>query len=68
MREEYVVHIPTPVAKAVMKIPLPRRVKILDAITILENNPLSGEKMLGKLRGKRKLRIIKPQIKLTSYH
>ena len=43
--------------KDLYKIPLPWRKRIAQAIDILEDNPFYGEKMWGKLKNRRKIRI-----------
>lgn len=53
----YQLYIPKSVAKAIQRIPNPwqnRIVKALDAIAV---NPFYGEKMMGKLADKRKIRV-----------
>ncbi|MFH1308945.1 MAG: type II toxin-antitoxin system RelE/ParE family toxin [Patescibacteria group bacterium] len=44
-------------AKGLKKIPLPWRSRIILSIDLLQENPLMGEKLWGKLEGKRKIRI-----------
>lgn len=43
--------------KSFKKIPLPWRIRIAKAIEVLKTNPFYGEKMLGELEGRRKIRI-----------
>lgn len=57
MFKQFEIITPKSVVKELSKIPLPWREKILDAMSILKNNPLMGEKMMGKLSDKRKIRI-----------
>lgn len=43
--------------KSLKKIPLPWRSRIMKTMEILKTNPFYGEKMLGELEGRRKIRI-----------
>ena len=43
--------------KELYKIPFPWRKRIAQAIDVLEENPFYGEKMCGKLKDRRKIRI-----------
>ncbi|MDD3734970.1 MAG: type II toxin-antitoxin system RelE/ParE family toxin [Candidatus Pacebacteria bacterium] len=43
--------------KSLSKIPLPWRKRIMRAIDLLPQNPYLGEKLWGKLQGKRKIRV-----------
>jgi addiction module RelE/StbE family toxin len=40
-----------------MKIPFVWQVRLLDALTLLETDPYLGEKMTGKLKDRRKIKI-----------
>lgn len=55
--DKFDVHIPHSVRKSIEKIPVPWRDRMFNAIDLLEYNPFMGEKMLGKLQDKRKIRI-----------
>lgn len=57
MSERFEIITPKSVAKGLKKIPLPWRERILDAMSILSINPLMGEKMMGELQNKRKIRV-----------
>ena len=43
--------------KALYQIPLPWRKRIIQAVDVLEKDPFYGEKMWGKLKDRRKIRI-----------
>lgn len=57
MSGRYQVVISKSVSKSFCKIPIPWRERIAKAIDLLPENPLMGEKLWGKLQGKRKIRI-----------
>lgn len=57
MAEKYFIHIPKSTAKQIKRIPAPWRDRIVNAIEILQYDPLLGEKMMGKLKNQRKLRV-----------
>jgi len=57
MQGKYKVIVPNSVKKALISIPLPWRMRIMEAIELLPENPFMGEKLWGKLEGKRKIRI-----------
>jgi mRNA interferase RelE/StbE len=57
MQTKYEVVISESVKKALISIPLPWRERIMKAIDLLAENPFMGEKLWGKLQGKRKIRI-----------
>lgn len=57
MNRKFKVDIPKSAKKSLKKIPLPWRERITRAIDDLENNPFYGEKMWGKLSGRRKIII-----------
>jgi addiction module RelE/StbE family toxin len=52
---EYKIIVPNSVAKALVAIPLPWKERIIEAIDALPKNPFMGEKLWGKLQGKRKI-------------
>lgn len=56
-RDSYTVYIPRSVQKAITKIPVPWRDRIVQAFDVLQQQPYTGEKMLGKLADKRKMRV-----------
>jgi addiction module RelE/StbE family toxin len=57
MRNNCQIIVPKSVRKDINSIPLPWRERIVKAIDLLAQNPLMGEKLHGKLEGKRKIRI-----------
>jgi len=57
MKGKYLIYLPNSVKKSVKKIPQPWQKRVLDILTILERNPLIGEKMQGQLSDKRKIKI-----------
>jgi len=57
MAEKYFIYIPKPTAKQIKQIPVLWRDRIANAIEILQYNPFLGEKMTGKLKNQRKIRI-----------
>ncbi|MFA6376741.1 MAG: type II toxin-antitoxin system RelE/ParE family toxin [Candidatus Paceibacterota bacterium] len=57
MPNKYKVIVPNSVRKTLATIPLPWRMRIMEAIDLLSENPFMGEKLWGKLLGKRKIRI-----------
>lgn len=57
MTGKYQVVVSKSVGKSFYKIPIPWRERIARAIDLLPENPFMGEKLLGKLQGKRKIRI-----------
>ncbi|PIP24030.1 MAG: type II toxin-antitoxin system mRNA interferase toxin, RelE/StbE family [Candidatus Nealsonbacteria bacterium CG23_combo_of_CG06-09_8_20_14_all_38_19] len=57
MLNKYQVVVPESVVKSLIKIPLPWRERMAKAIDLLPENPFMGEKLWGKLQGKRKIRI-----------
>lgn len=57
MPGKYRIIIPHSVKKNFICIPLPWRQRIMEAIDILAENPFMGEKLHGKLKDKRKIRI-----------
>lgn len=57
MENKYKVIVSKSVEKALIAIPLPWRERIMEAIDLLSENPFMGEKLWGKLQGKRKIRI-----------
>jgi len=57
MQKKYHIDFPKSARKSLRRISLPWRERIGKAIELLQYNPLIGEKMWGKLKGKRKLRI-----------
>ena len=57
MSKKYSVEVPKSPQKSLEKTPLPWRERIGKAINLLQYFPFMGEKMWGKLKDKRKLRI-----------
>lgn len=57
MPQSFFVFIPKSVLKSLEKIPLPWQSRIKKAIDALQPNPFYGEKMVGKLKDKRKIRV-----------
>jgi addiction module RelE/StbE family toxin len=54
---KYNVYIPNLVGKSIASIPVDWKERIMKAISLLATNPFMGEKLWGKLQGKRKIRI-----------
>jgi len=57
MNRKYEVIVSNSVKKSLIAIPLLWRNRLMDAIDLLAENPFMGEKLWGKLQGKRKIRI-----------
>jgi addiction module RelE/StbE family toxin len=57
MPDKYKIIVPNSVKKSLAAIPLPWRIRIMEAIDLLSENPFMGEKLWGRLQGKRKIRI-----------
>jgi addiction module RelE/StbE family toxin len=57
MPRKFCILISNPVKKSIKKIPIPWQVRVMQAISVLENDPFYGEKLSGKLSGKRKIRV-----------
>ncbi|MDP3794795.1 MAG: type II toxin-antitoxin system RelE/ParE family toxin [Candidatus Sungbacteria bacterium] len=57
MKDRFVVHVPHTVQKAIRNVSLPWRNRIIAAIDALERDPFYGEKMMGRLAGKYKIRV-----------
>ena len=57
MEGSFVVYVPKSVRRDLLKIPLPWRMRMVKAIDSLATNPWAGEKMLGKMAARRKLRV-----------
>lgn len=57
MQNNYRIIVPKSVIKDISSIPLPWKERIIKAIDLLAQNPFMGEKLWGKLKGKRKIRI-----------
>jgi addiction module RelE/StbE family toxin len=57
MQNNYRIIVPKSVIKDINSIPLPWKERIIKAIDLLPQNPFMGEKLWGKLKGKRKIRI-----------
>lgn len=57
MPGKYKILVSNSVKKSLVAIPLPWRNRIMEAIDLLSENPFMGEKLWGKLQGKRKIRI-----------
>jgi len=57
MTRKYEVVVSNSVKKSLLAIPLPWRNRLMEAIDLLAENPFMGEKLWGKLQGKRKIRI-----------
>jgi mRNA interferase RelE/StbE len=57
MAARFDIDTPKSIVKSLKKIQLPWRERILDAMSELAQNPYLSEKMSGKLRGKRKIRV-----------
>ena len=57
MENRFVIRIPKSVEKSIAKIPLPWRARLAKAIDALAVDPWYGEKMVGKLKEKRKIRV-----------
>ena len=55
--KKFRVCIPKSVLKSLNKIPLPWQERIMMTIDLLQENPFMGEKLWGKLKGKRKIRV-----------
>ncbi len=53
----FIVHVPDPVRKDILQVPLPWRNRIVIAIDHLESDPWYGDKMLGKYKDQYKIRI-----------
>jgi len=57
MAVRYFVYISKSIRKSLLRVPPPWSERIDKAISILETDPFYGEKMTGKLKDKRKIRI-----------
>ena len=57
MPGKYKIIVPNSVKKSLAEITLPWKNRIMEAIDMLPENPFMGEKLWGKLQGKRKIRI-----------
>lgn len=57
MPDKFYVFVPKSAKKSIKKIPLPWQFRIMQALSALEVDPYFGERMAGKLQGKRKIRI-----------
>lgn len=57
MQKKYEIVVSNSVKKALASIPLPWKQQIIAAIDLLAENPFMGEKLWGKLQGKRKIKI-----------
>ena len=57
MAARYLVYVSKSIRKSLLSIPSPWLERIEKAINTLETDPFYGEKMTGKLKGKRKIRI-----------
>lgn len=57
MPAKYFVSVSKSPRKSLMKIPFVWQVRLLDALTLLETDPYLGEKMTGKLKDRRKIKI-----------
>ena len=56
-RSDYKIRIRHKIEKDLYKIPFPWQKRIAQAIDALKDNPFYGEKMWGKLKDRRKIRI-----------
>ncbi|MCD6490038.1 MAG: type II toxin-antitoxin system RelE/ParE family toxin [Thermodesulfobacterium sp.] len=57
MSRYFKIEISKPAKKSLEKIPHPWKLRIKDAVDALKGTPYVGEKMWGKLSGKRKIRV-----------
>jgi addiction module RelE/StbE family toxin len=57
MGNKYKVFVSNSARKSIAKIPLPWQVRVLEKLTDLEVDPYAGDKMEGKMKGNRKLRV-----------
>ncbi len=57
MAARYIVYISKSIRKSLLHIPSPWSGRIEKAINMLEEDPCYGEKMIGSLKGKRKIRV-----------
>jgi mRNA-degrading endonuclease RelE of RelBE toxin-antitoxin system len=57
MPGRYYVKVANTPRKSLRKIPLPWQTRILDMLTALETDPFLGEKMTGKLKDRRKIKL-----------
>ena len=57
MSGKYYVHVPKTPSKSLYKAPLPWQVRILEVLTKLETEPYLGEKMRGRYKNDRKIKI-----------
>jgi addiction module RelE/StbE family toxin len=57
MAVRYFVYISKSIRKSLLRVPSPWSERIEKAIDMLETDPFYGEKMTGKLKDKRKIRI-----------
>mgnify|MGYP001607999122 CR=1 FL=1 len=57
MEKRFFVFIPNSVRRSIKKIPFPWQQRLLRAISVLETDHFYGEKLTGKLEGKRKIRV-----------
>jgi addiction module RelE/StbE family toxin len=57
MQNQFELIVPKSVGKSLVAIPLPWRERMMKAIDLLPQSPFIGEKLRGKLEGKRKIRV-----------
>lgn len=57
MTSNYFIYISKSIRKSLLRIPSPWSERIEEAINLLRTDPFYGEKMLGKLKDKRKIRV-----------
>lgn len=57
MQKKYKIVVSISIKKALASIPLPWRQRVIAAIDLLAENPFIGEKLWGRLQGKRKIKI-----------
>lgn len=57
MSTKYFVSVSKSPRKSLAKIPFVWQVRLLDALTLLETDPYLGEKMTGKMKDRRKIKI-----------
>lgn len=57
MVARYIVYISKSIRKSLLRIPSPWSERIEKTINMLEKDPCCGEKMIGNLKGKRKIRV-----------
>jgi mRNA-degrading endonuclease RelE of RelBE toxin-antitoxin system len=57
MKAKFNIFVPKKVKKSLLRIPMPWRERISNVVELLQYDQFLGEKMVGKLEGKRKIRV-----------